>query len=89
MLPRCNVPILALAYCWNEPKLALTAIFALCSNPIFALTSLVFAIHKLPEMPTPPTTTRAPVLTLVLVVPEAATMLPSTVSVVVIISLYS
>ena len=63
--------------------------FALCSKPILALTSPVLVINNDPLTPAPPATTSAPVSTLELTVPDAAIMLPSTVSVVVITSLYS
>ena len=45
--------------------------------PKLALTSPVLAIYNAPLTPTPPVTTNAPVVVLVLTVPELAVTLPA------------
>ena len=55
---------------------------------MFALTSPVLAIYNAPLIPTPPTTTKAPVATFELTVPEFATRLPVTYSVLLTISVF-
>ena len=44
----------------------MSATFPRCSLPMFALTSPVLVMYKLPTMPAPPATLNAPVVVLVL-----------------------
>ena len=69
------VAALALLNVWKAPRFACVLALPWNNVPMFALTSLVFAIHKLPAIPAPPRTTNAPVVVLVEVVVALATRL--------------